>query len=107
MSEYTKGHGQQEEAEQRILFRNYKPVTSLLEGRYEIKKSEPETITHRIQEKLDLLKEGEDKYRVDPCMFDPKKDDFDLKRRIQPKLDKLDRETRKMMEQIRSKNKKR
>lgn len=84
-----------------LRFRNYNPQTNLLEGMYLIEKSEPESITPYIQDKLKLLDPDQDNrdtdnpFRINPEMLDAKKVDFDLKRRLESKIEKLDRETRK------------
>ena len=84
-------------SEPMLKFRNYKPQTSFLDGLYTEEQAEPETIQHLIQDKLDLLAADEDhlRYRINPKLMEPKKIDFDLKRRIEKKLDKLERETKK------------
>lgn len=75
-----------------LKFRNYKPQTKLLEGHYTIEKSEPSTIHHRIQDKLELVN-----LEFDPDYLELKKPDWDLKCRIKSKLDKLERETNKQI----------
>lgn len=94
-----------------INFRNYTPQTRLLEGSYTVEKAEPESIIPYIQDKLDLLNdnrsESSDKnpYKLDIKILEPKKVDWDLKRRIEKKMERLDRETRKNID-IYIKNKK-
>lgn len=94
-----------------INFRNYTPQTSLLEGSFTLEKAEPESITPYIQDKLDLLKDdtndNNDKnpYKLDIKILEPKKADWDLKRRIEKRMERLDRETRKNID-IYIKNKK-
>lgn len=83
--------------EQPLVFRNYEPQTKLLEDLYVIEKTEPETIHSRIQDKLKLIEDNgseEERYKIDSKFLDPQKIDYDLKRRIQPRMDKLNRRTK-------------
>lgn len=85
-----------------IQFRSYSPQTNLLDGLYSSEKIEPLTITKYIEDKLSILKESESTdqdvdnvYKIDPEMLELKKVDWDLKRRLEKRMEKLDRETRK------------
>ena len=71
-------------------FRNYTPQTQFLDGLYTVEKSQPATIGHLIKDKLDLISSEETGYRIDHKLFEPKKVDWDLKRRIEKRLEMLD-----------------
>jgi len=92
----------------RFKFRNYEPQTGALEGLYTLRRSElsePTLISSLVQDKLDLLEDDADdnnRYRVHPKFLDPKKSDWDLKRRIEPRLEKLERVTRRQIDRYRS-----
>lgn len=93
---------------QPIIFRNYTPQTNLLEGLFVVEKSTLETITARIEDKLKLISEEtncDNKYQIDKVMLEPQKVDSDLKRLINPRLDKLERETRKQIDKFFKMNK--
>ena len=81
-------------------FRNYKPQTKFLDGLYAVEKSQPAAINHLIQDKLDLISDAdnEKRYRIDPKLLEPKKIDWDLKRRGEKRMEKLERETRKCID---------
>lgn len=82
-----------------LKFKNYTPQTQLLEGTYTIEKCEPESIKTLIQDKLDLLEdETVDLNSKDQCRMDMKMVDWDLKRRIGKRMEKLEDETRKAIE---------
>lgn len=93
-------------SEPRYKFRNYVPQTKFLEGSCQIKPSEALSIDHLIQDKLDLIpKDGN--YKIDHKMLEPKKIDWDLKRRFEKRLKRLERDTSKSIsEHIKSKRKK-
>lgn len=77
-----------------IVFRNYKPVTDLLDGMYVIKDIEPQPITHLIEDKLQLIADET------PCpnkTFEPQNVNWDLKRRLGPRMAALDRATQKQI----------
>lgn len=90
----------------KLKFRNYEPQTQFLEGLYTITKSEPESIVPFIRDKLDLLADNDvnkddttnNQYKIDKDMLEFKKVDWDLKRRIEKRLEKLERETRKQID---------
>lgn len=85
-----------------IIFRNYRPQTSLLEGSYSTKKAQPGSITPYVKDKFQLLDDNEfylkndsvNQFNLNPKVLEPKKPDWDLKCRISKKMDKLDNETR-------------
>lgn len=76
-------------------FRNYTPQTHFLEGLYTVERSQPATIDHLIKDKIDLVSSQDTGYRIDPKLFEPKKIDWDLKRRIEKRLELLESDTRK------------
>lgn len=78
----------------RIKFRNYTPQTKFLDGMYSIEKTEPETLTPLIQDKLDLCNDNTPLAE----RLEPKKIDWDLKCRISNSLERLERETRKCID---------
>lgn len=78
----------------RIRFRNYTPQTKFLDGMYVIEKTEPETLTQLIQDKLDLCDDNKPLAE----RLEPKKVDWDLKRRISNSLERLERDTRKCID---------
>lgn len=75
-----------------MRFRNYKPQTNFLDGLYTVDKSQPGSISELIKDKLDLISDGN--LRIDPKILEPKKIDWDLKRRLEKRLDLLEKETR-------------
>lgn len=77
-----------------IRFRNYTPQTKFLDGMYVMEKSEPETLTPLIQDKLDLCDENKPLAE----RLEPKKIDWDLKCRISNPLERLERETRRCID---------
>lgn len=77
-----------------IKFRNYKPVTDLLDGMWIDDTTEPRSITHLIEDKLRLITD-EKPYTTKP--FDPETVNWDLKRRLAPKLAALERETQRQI----------
>lgn len=85
--------------EPKFKFRSYTPQTGFLEGKYTVDKAEPELINQFIQDKLDMITDGSDNYKIDSNKLQPKGDDWDLKRRIKKRLDKLEKETRKSIDQ--------
>jgi len=76
-----------------IKFRNYQPQTDFLEGLYIFEKADPKSVHEFIKDKLDLI--SDTSFRIDPKLMEPKKVDWDLKRRIEKRLDILEKETRK------------
>lgn len=76
-------------------FRNYTPQTHFIDGIFSVEKSQPGTISHLIEDKLDILSKGGAGYRIDPKLMEPKKEDWDLKRRIEKRMETLERATRK------------
>lgn len=79
----------------KIKFRNYTPQTDLLDGLFEISKAEPEVIEPFIEDKLNLLGQ---KGKITLEDLDFKKIDWDLKRRIEGKMQDLDEKTRKSID---------
>lgn len=78
--------------EQIYKFRNYVPQSKFLCGLSKTSTAEPLSINHLIQDKLDLVpKDGN--YRIDHQLLEPKKDDWDLKRRFERRLAKLEDNT--------------
>lgn len=77
-----------------IKFKNYTPQTNLLDDMYVIEKAEPGSISHLIEDKLNLI--NDDTPVKD--LLEPKKIDWDLKRRIEGPLERLERETRKCVD---------
>lgn len=75
-------------------FRNYAPQTKFLEGSCVIRPSEALSINHLIQDKLDLIP-TDGNYKIDHTLLEPKKIDWDLKRRFEKRLKKLERDTSK------------
>lgn len=75
-----------------IKLRNYKPQTNFLDGLFYIEQAQPGSINHLIENKLELVS---DDYKIDPKLMDPKKVDWDLKRRIEDRMEKLEKQTRK------------
>lgn len=75
-------------------FRNYNPQTHFIDGLFSVEKSEPGSIYHLVQDKLGLASTKETGYRIDPKLMEPKKVDWDLKRRIEKRMEILGRETR-------------
>lgn len=87
-------------------FRNYVPQTHFLDGLCVTERTEPSTIKHLIKDKLDLISR-DDNYRIDPKLLETKKIDWDLKRRIEKRLEMLERDTRRSIgEHIKSEKKK-
>lgn len=73
-------------------FRNYLPQSKFLDGLTVTSAAEPLSINHLIQDKLDLVpKDGN--YRIDHQLLEPKKVDWDLKRRFERRLEKLEAST--------------
>lgn len=77
----------------KIKFRNYKPQTEFLDGLFIVDRSEPASINEFIKDKLDMITDGN--YNIDPNILEPKKVDWDLKRRLERRVEILERETRK------------
>lgn len=73
-----------------LKFRNYRPQSKFLDGYYTVESTEPETITPLIKEKLDLLD-------TETIERDFKKVDWDLKCRIEKKLERLERDTKRQI----------
>lgn len=73
-----------------LKFRNYHPQTKFLDGYYTLESTEPESITSLIQDKLDLIE-------CETIEKDFKKIDYDLKCRIEKKLDRLERDTKRQI----------
>lgn len=80
----------------RLKFRSYEPQSESLSGY--VNKAQPEDIQSLIIDKLELL--GQNTNRVE---F--KKIDWDLKRRIEKRMEKLDRETKKSIKNLIKNNK--
>lgn len=81
-----------------LKFRNYRPQTKFLDGYYTLESTEPEAITPLIMDKLELL-------GVETVERDFKKVDHDLKCRIEKKLDRLERDTKKQISKYNKKSK--
>lgn len=82
-------------------FTNYAPQTHFLDGLYSLERAQPDSIDHLIKDKLDLTIDSEDndnKCKIDPKLLEPKKTDWDLKHRIERRMEKLERETRKSID---------
>lgn len=99
----TKVHRERNDSnsQQIIRFRNYTPQTDFLDGMYTIEQSQPGSIRHLIEDKLNLIVSNEDdgkRYMIDPASMEPKKANWDLKRRLEKKMEKLDRETSKCID---------
>lgn len=89
-----------------LIFRNYQPQTPFLEGLYTTRKAQPGSIAAYIKDKLDLLEDdrnnvaaSDNPYKIDLKNLELKKPDWDLKLRISKKMDKLDRETRRVIDE--------
>lgn len=76
-----------------LVFRNYSPQTQFFEGHYIHNKSKAGSINPLIEDKLSLISDSD--YRIDPSNLDPKKVDWDLKKRLRKRLDILEVETEK------------
>jgi hypothetical protein len=97
---------QHKHSEPKYKFRNYIPQTKFLEGSCVTRPSEPLPINHLIQDKLDLIP-SDGNYMIDHKMLEQKKVDWDLKRRFEKRLRKLERDTsRKISEHIKKERKK-
>jgi hypothetical protein len=90
----SRSRDRNESSEPQYKFRNYVPQTNFLKGICVTKPTEPTSINHLIQDKLDLIpKDGN--YKIDHKLLEPKKIDYDLKRRFEKRLKKLERDTSK------------
>ena len=87
-----------------ILFRNHEPRSEFLSRIVRVEKRQPESLTDHISNLL-ALAEIEDLQEFDRTMFEKRKDNLDLKRRISKKMELLDQETRKSIERLRKKSK--
>lgn len=81
-----------------IRFRNYTPQTGFLDGLVTVDQSEPGSIKHLIQDKLNLILDQEDdneKYRInfDNIEISSKEVCWDLKQRIKKQMDQLESRT--------------
>lgn len=79
-----------------LVFRNYEPVTSFIEGLYTTTKIEPESIQPYIKDKLDLLAEDTE-LKIDAKSLETRKVDLDLKRRLEKRMERLESETRRQI----------
>lgn len=83
------------------MFRNYTPITQLLEGLYVTEKSEPQSLIHRIEDRLKYVSQDEDQ-EEESCQnvkidFDTRKINWDLKLRLSKRSLKLEKETMKQI----------
>ena len=88
----SKGAASQRSTEPMFKFRNYTPQTRFLDGLYTVEKSQQGSIRHLIEDKLNIIS---DDTSIDPKLLEPKKVDWDLKRRLEKRMEILDRDTRK------------
>lgn len=84
-----------------LKFRNYTPQSEFLQQIVSSNKTSPESLDKEIKEMLDL-EVNDSSYEVfDAKLFEPKKIDWDLKRRLSKKTNKLERETSQSLDRLR------
>lgn len=101
--EHQQGEGQAGETDQEGLptpvFRSYKPVTEELSGNV-LAPAEPSNVVDGIGDVLELAKETKIIEELDFMNLAPRKPDWDLKRDIAKKLEKLERRTARAIGEI-------
>merc|ERR1719367_663809 len=83
----------------RPMFRSYKPVTDTLQESV-LPEAAPGEVTDHVREELDNEHRGVEIEQLDFTNLAPRKPDWDLKRDIAPRLEKLERRTQRAIAEL-------
>lgn len=81
------------------MFRSYKPVTDTLQESV-LPEAAPGEVTDHVREELDNEHRGVEIEQLDFTNLAPRKPDWDLKRDIAPRLEKLERRTQRAIAEL-------
>ncbi|XP_062519956.1 coiled-coil domain-containing protein 12-like [Corticium candelabrum] len=82
-----------------LKFRNYKPKDETLQN-LQMPRAKPESVDEQIEQHLNAAKEKESSKEVNLLSLAPRKPDWDLKRDVAKKLEKLERRTQRAIVEL-------
>ncbi|XP_056374726.1 coiled-coil domain-containing protein 12 [Hyla sarda] len=93
------GSENQEEKHWELKLRNYTPQDEALKGR-QIAQAKPESVEEKVKEQLEAAKPEPIIEEVDLTNLAPRKPDWDLKRDVAKKLEKLEKRTQRAIAEL-------
>ncbi|XP_069816671.1 coiled-coil domain-containing protein 12 [Dendropsophus ebraccatus] len=93
------GSGQEEEKHRELKLRNYTPLDDVLKER-QIAQAKPESVEEKVKEQLEAAKPEPIIEEVDLTNLAPRKPDWDLKRDVAKKLEKLEKRTQRAIAEL-------
>ncbi|KAM4027800.1 coiled-coil domain-containing protein 12 [Anomaloglossus baeobatrachus] len=91
--------GKEDEKHQELKLRNYTPLDESLKGR-QIAQAKPVSVEEKVKEQLEAAKPEPIIEEVDLTNLAPRKPDWDLKRDVAKKLEKLEKRTQRAIAEL-------